>query len=89
MRGYGETEFREDLKTLYKLLGTKEVVFLFTDAHVALEGFLEFLNNMLTTGMVPALYEQDEMDGAYLRVLRCFHFLVMISRCRGSFLFRF
>ena len=64
MRGYGETEFREDLKTLYKLLGTKEVVFLFTDAHVALEGFLEFLNNMLTTGMVPALYEQDEMDGA-------------------------
>ena len=63
MRGYGETEFREDLKTLYKLLGTKEVVFLFTDAHVALEGFLEFLNNMLTTGMVPALYEQDEMDG--------------------------
>ena len=63
MRGYGEIEFREDLKTLYKLLGTKEVVFLFTDAHVALEGFLEFLNNMLTTGMVPALYEQDEMDG--------------------------
>ena len=65
MRGYGEIEFREDLKTLYKLLGTKEVVFLFTDAHVALEGFLEFLNNMLTTGMVPALYEQDEMDGAF------------------------
>jgi len=63
MRGYGELEFREDLKTLYKLLGTQEVVFLFTDAHVALEGFLEFLNNMLTTGMVPALYEQDEMDG--------------------------
>ena len=67
MRGYGEIEFREDLKTLYKLLGTKEVVFLFTDAHVALEGFLEFLNNMLTTGMVPALYEQDEMDGS----IRC------------------
>ena len=52
------------MKTLYKLLGTKEVVFLFTDAHVALEGFLEFLNNMLTTGMVPALYEQDEMARA-------------------------
>ena len=27
------------------------------------EGFLEFINNMLTTGMVPALYEQDEKDG--------------------------
>jgi len=62
-RGYGEKEFREDLKELYKTLGTTEVVFLFTDAHVAEEGFLEFINNMLTTGMVPALYEQDEKDG--------------------------
>ena len=64
-----EDVFFLDLKTLYKLLGTKEVVFLFTDAHVALEGFLEFLNNMLTTGMVPALYEQDEMDGIDCGVL--------------------
>ena len=35
---------------------------MFTDAHVAEEGFLEFINNMLTTGMVPALYEQDAED---------------------------
>ena len=63
LRNYGETEFREDLKELYKQLGTQEVVFLFTDAHVADEGFLEFINNMLTTGMVPALYEPDEKDG--------------------------
>jgi len=62
VRNYGEDEFRADLKTLYTKLGEKEVVFLFTDAHVAQEGFLEFLNNMLTTGMVPALYEQDERD---------------------------
>jgi dynein heavy chain len=62
-RGYGETEFREELKELYRTLGSKEVVFLFTDAHVVEEGFLEFLNNMLTTGMVPALYETDERDG--------------------------
>lgn len=61
-RGYGEEQFKEDLKELYKLLGTEEVVFLFTDAHVVEEGFLEFINNMLTTGMVPALYEQDEKD---------------------------
>ena len=26
------------------------------------EGFLEFINNMLTTGMVPALYTSDEKD---------------------------
>lgn len=61
-RGYGEELFKTDLKELYKALGQGEVVFLFTDAHVVEEGFLEFINNMLTTGMVPALYEQDEKD---------------------------
>lgn len=61
-RGYGEENFKGELKELYKMLGTGEVVFLFTDAHVVEEGFLEFINNMLTTGMVPALYEQDEKD---------------------------
>jgi dynein heavy chain len=61
-RGYGEENFKEDLKELYKQLGSGEVVFLFTDAHVVEEGFLEFMNNMLTTGMVPALYAQDEKD---------------------------
>jgi dynein heavy chain len=62
VRNYGEAEFREDLKNLYKLLGKGPVVFLFTDAHVIEEGFLELINNMLTTGMVPALYESDERD---------------------------
>ncbi len=61
-RGYGEDQFKNDLKELYKMLGQSEVVFLFTDAHVVEEGFLEFINNMLTTGMVPALYEPDEKD---------------------------
>ena len=61
-RGYGEELFKDDLKELYKQLGNGEVVFLFTDAHVVKEGFLEFINNMLTTGMVPALYTSDEKD---------------------------
>lgn len=62
-RGYGENEFRENLKQLYTDLGQgKKTVFLFTDAHVVQEGFLELINNMLTTGMVPALYEDDEKD---------------------------
>lgn len=40
-----------------------QMMFLFTDAHVADEGFLELINNMLTTGMVPALYDDGEKDG--------------------------
>lgn len=69
-RGYGEAEFRESLKVLYGMLGAgKKVVFLFTDAHVVQEGFLELINNILTTGTVPALYADDEKD-AVLTVVR-------------------
>ncbi|XP_028270606.1 dynein heavy chain 10, axonemal isoform X2 [Parambassis ranga] len=63
-RGYSETNLREDLKTLYLKLGieNKKTVFLFTDAHVAEEGFLELINNMLTSGIVPALFADDEKE---------------------------
>eukprot|EP00879_Flechtneria_rotunda_P029586 GHRR01032009.1.p2 GENE.GHRR01032009.1~~GHRR01032009.1.p2 ORF type:complete len:111 (+),score=39.17 GHRR01032009.1:788-1120(+) len=51
-RGYDEAAFREDLKKLYSMLGAenKQMVFLFTDSHIADEGFLELINNMLTSG---------------------------------------
>ena len=62
-RGYDETMFREDLKKLYTILAAKPCVFLFTDSNVVDEGFLELINNMLTSGMVPALYADDEKDG--------------------------
>ncbi|XP_078277210.1 LOW QUALITY PROTEIN: dynein axonemal heavy chain 10 [Rhinoraja longicauda] len=64
-RGYAETNFRDDLKALYLKLGieNKPTVFLFTDAHVAEEGFLELINNMLTSGIVPALFPDDEKEG--------------------------
>ena len=63
-RSYDESAFREDLKALYSRVGEdgKSVMFLFTDAHVADESFLELVNNMLTSGMVPALYTEDEKD---------------------------
>ncbi|NWX90356.1 DYH10 protein, partial [Nothoprocta pentlandii] len=63
-RGYGENNFREDLKKLYLKLGieNKSTIFLFTDSHVAEESFLELINNMLTSGMVPALFPDDEKD---------------------------
>ncbi|XP_060895064.1 dynein axonemal heavy chain 10 [Labrus mixtus] len=63
-RGYCESNLRDDLKTLYLKLGieNKKTVFLFTDAHVAEEGFLELINNMLTSGIVPALFPDDEKE---------------------------
>ena len=62
-RTYGITEFREDLKTMYSMLKKQPVVFLFTDQHVGEEGFLELINNLLTMGMVPALFPEDERSG--------------------------
>jgi dynein heavy chain, axonemal len=66
VRNYGETEFKADLKELYKMLVQGPVVFLLTDAHVVEEGFLEFINNMLTTGIVPALFEKEEVRFIYM-----------------------
>jgi len=63
-RGYNDTTFREDLKKLYNILGVQNLptMFLFTDNHVVEEGFLELINNMLTTGTVPALFADEEKD---------------------------
>jgi dynein heavy chain len=36
---------------------------MFTDSHVAEEGFLELINNILTIGMVPALFAEEEKEG--------------------------
>lgn len=46
------------MKLLFGYLCEGPVVFLFTDAHVLYEGFLELVNNLLTIGMVPALFDE-------------------------------
>uniref|UniRef100_A0A8C4NKT0 AAA+ ATPase domain-containing protein n=1 Tax=Eptatretus burgeri TaxID=7764 RepID=A0A8C4NKT0_EPTBU len=63
-RGYCERVFREDLKKLYLQLGVdnKPTVFLINDSFIIEEGFLEHVNNMLTTGNVPALFSEEELE---------------------------
>ena len=63
-RGYGMTEWREDLKKILMSSGAenKKVVFLFSDTQVVQEGFLEDINNILNSGDVPNLYEPEEME---------------------------
>ncbi|XP_012518857.1 PREDICTED: dynein heavy chain 10, axonemal [Propithecus coquereli] len=69
-RGYAENNFRDDLKNLYLKLGieNKTMIFLFTDAHVAEESFLELINNMLTSGIVPALFAEEEKESVLNQV---------------------
>ena len=48
------------MKNLLSMLCEGPVLFLFTDAHVLEEGFLELINNLLTIGLVPALFDEEE-----------------------------
>ncbi|CAH8459226.1 unnamed protein product [Dicrocoelium dendriticum] len=63
-RGYNETEFREDLKTLYTNMSEDKVdhMFLVCEEHIRDESFLELINNMLTTGFISALFNEEEKD---------------------------
>lgn len=40
----------------------KKVAFLFTAAQIIEEGFLELINNVLTVGIVPALFTDEDKD---------------------------
>ncbi|KNC97013.1 uncharacterized protein SPPG_09508 [Spizellomyces punctatus DAOM BR117] len=63
-RTYGQTEWREDLKKLYRLAGLegKNTVFLLSDTQIKSETFLEDVNNILNSGEVPNLFEFDERE---------------------------
>lgn len=61
-RSYGIEEYKVDLQNLYKIVLKKPKTFMFTDADVADEGFLELINNILTIGMVPSLFPEEEKD---------------------------
>ncbi|WIA13292.1 hypothetical protein OEZ85_006876 [Tetradesmus obliquus] len=68
---YRLTEFREDLKGLYRQAGAsnKPTVFLFDETQIKYETFLEDVNNILTSGEVPNLFPKDEL-GVLLDELR-------------------
>ena len=60
-KGYGMVEWREDLRRCLLQAGVKDTPtsFVFTDAQVVMESFLEDVNNILNAGDVPNLYGAD------------------------------
>ena len=62
-KNYRTLEWREDLKTVLRMAGIelRPVVFLFVDTQITDEIFLENINNILSAGEVPNLFEDADM----------------------------
>eukprot|EP00939_MAST-03C_sp_MAST-3C-sp1_P000013 g13.t1 len=63
-KGYGKTEWLEDLRTCLLKAGVDDqpVVFLFVDTQIVFEEMLEDINNILNSGDVPNIYGPEERE---------------------------
>ena len=80
-RSYSTNDFLADLRELYRRAGVlnKPTTFIFTDNEVKEESFLEFINNILTTGEIANLFTRDNLE-ALMADMRP----IFIKECKGT-----
>ena len=82
-KGYGHTEFREDLKKLLRTTGAQGVptVFLINDLQIVQDSFLEDIHFLLNKWEIPYLYAPEELEPILQVKLTPFCLLTFLLGC--------
>ncbi|CAM9099296.1 unnamed protein product [Ectocarpus fasciculatus] len=68
---YGVADLRAELKDLYRKAGVKPalpLVFMLTDSQIVDERFLVYVNDLLTSGVIPDLFTKEEFDAIFTAI---------------------